>query len=115
MYKTIFSVALLGLSLTISAQDSKSIIAKGKELTVKNGCVACHQEFGPKLAPGYSGVGVKYKKSAGKNAVNKIAESIAKGSKGQYPKFKDSVMPPYAHISESDRKAIATYIVSLSK
>jgi len=115
MKKTFLSIAVLLGSLNLFAQTNQELVQKGKELTSKNGCIACHKEYGPNLAPGYSGIGIKYKKSAGKNAVTEITKVIAKGSKGQYPKFKNSSMPPYAHLSEADRKAIATYIVSLSK
>jgi len=115
MNKTIFSLLLLISSATISAQTNINTIAKGKQLVKTNACTACHKEYGPNLAPGFSGIGIIHKKAEGDKAKTAISEIIAKGSKGQYPHFKDTAMPPYAHLSEDNRLAIAEYILSISK
>ena len=112
--KSICTLALLLISLTIMAQVETSDIEKGKQLTIKNACTACHQEYGPLLAPGFSGIGVINRKAENDQANITISEAIAKGSKGQYSHFKDGMMPPYAQLSEDDRLLIAKYILSLS-
>jgi len=115
MIKTIFSLLFLLSSVGLSAQSNEDSINKGKQLVNTNACTACHKEYGPNLAPGFSGIGIIHKKAEGDKANIAISESIAKGSKGEYPYFKDAIMPPYAHLTESDRLAIAAYILSISK
>ena len=112
--KTINTLVLLLISLTMLAQTETLDIEKGKQLTIKNACTACHQEYGPLLAPGFSGIGVINRKAENDQANIAISEAIAKGSKGQYSHFKDAVMPPYAQLPEDDRLLIANYILSLS-
>ncbi|NOR88520.1 MAG: c-type cytochrome [Bacteroidales bacterium] len=115
MIKTIFSLLFLLSSLGLTAQSEEDAITKGKELINKNACTACHKEYGPNLAPGFSGIGIIYKKADLEKAQIGIAESIAKGSQAKYSYFKDAIMPPYAHLSLDDRNAIAAYILSLTK
>ena len=115
MVKIIFSLLFLLSSVVISAQTDINTIEKGKLLVNTNACTACHKEYGPNLAPGFSGIGIIHKKAEGDKANIRISEAIAKGSQGQYPHFKKTAMPPYAHLSEDDRLAIAEYILSISK
>ncbi len=115
MIKTIFSLVFLFSSIVLTAQTSETTIEKGKQLVNTNACTACHKVYGPNLAPGFSGIGIIHKKAEGADANIAISKSILKGSKDQYPYFKDAVMPPYANLSKTDRLAIAEYILSISK
>jgi len=111
MKKTFLSIAVLLGSLSLFAQTNQEIINKGKELTIKNGCTACHTNSGS-IAPDFTVITVKYKKLKELNARFEISNVIKKGSKylGKAP-----IMPAYTQISESEIRAISTYILSLSK
>jgi len=112
--KNYFMIAFIVSSLALFVQESQTNLTKGKQLTIDHACTACHKERGPLHAPGFSGIGWKHKKADKEYAMDTISKIIAQGSKGQYPHFNKSIMPPYAYLPEKDRLAIATYILSLS-
>ncbi len=90
-----------------------SVPLKGEALVKKYGCLACHNVYGPKQAPGFMGVARRARMSD--NPEQYIVNAIQNGSKGKYPKFKNLVMPPFSYIKEQDKKAIAQWILSLKR
>jgi cytochrome c551/c552 len=98
----------LGLASLIFAND-------GAILLEQNGCMSCHNIYGPNKAPAFMGISRRnlnfysYDK-----AKEKIINSIKNGSSGQYRYFVDAQMPSFPNISNQDLDKIATYILNLS-
>ena len=91
------------------------LIEKGRELFERNGCPLCHGEEGKgngKIAntlrppPRNFGDLAAYKQGAG---VEEMVKTIKNGIAG------GSTMPAYPHLSEEDRRLIATFIQYLQE
>ena len=76
--------------------------------TAKN-CMACHTVDKKVVGPAYKEVAAKY--AGQKDAVDKLAVKIVKGSTGTWGA--GSVMPPNAQLSEAEAKKLATWVMSL--
>jgi cytochrome c551/c552 len=48
----------------------------------------------------------------GSNAKASIMESIRKGSKGKYPNFNGTQMPPYPNIPDAELSTLADWILA---
>ncbi len=70
------------------------------------GCTLCHQVDNRILGPSFKEVAVKYK--GDKDAVNRTAERIVKGSKGVWGEV---AMPPN-NIKDDEARRIAAWILS---
>ena len=97
-----------------TASTSDDAIMKGKELYEQNACAGCHGENGRGDGPAGQALNPKprnftriqdYKQG---HALDDIAKTIETGIPG-------TAMVAYPHIMESDRKLIASFIVSLQK
>ena len=78
------------------------------DLTKKYNCVACHAEASKKVGPAYKDVATKY---AGKSdAADYLAKKIRSGGKGVWGAMP---MPPHPQVSESDARALATYVLGV--
>lgn len=101
---------IVGAPLTAEATKPtapKTAAPKAAELFTAN-CAACHglgAKDPKKMGPNLSAVGAKY----GPKDVNKLAAKIRAGGKGAFGQIP---MPPMAHISEADAKALAQYALS---
>lgn len=91
-------------------------VAAGKDLYVANGCAVCHGPSGSGDGAVAATMPIKprdfhdpkaYKNGSG---IDTIAQSIATGV-GDGP----AGMPAYSHLSEQDRRRIATFLVSLQR
>ena len=102
-------VLLIGVILSSSLFASSA-----EELIDQNGCLACHAVASRKAAPAFAGIGMRNKRFEGSAAKATIMNSIKNGSKGKYPRFSDSAMPPFPNLSKSDLSTLADYILSQS-
>jgi len=84
----------------------------GSEIAQKYGCMGCHAIVGKKNAPAFRGIANKNLRFNGSNAKASIINSIKNGSKGKYPRFANSVMPPFPNISDNELSTLADWILS---
>jgi len=82
-------------------------VAKG--LMEANGCKACHSYDVKVVGPALKDVAVRYKND--KNALAYLENKIKKGGNGVWG---DVNMPSFATLSDEDREALATYVLSLA-
>ena len=95
------------LSSVLFAQSAEEIIDA-------NGCLACHAVASRKAAPAFAGIGKRNKRFEGANAKATIMHSIKNGSKGKYPRFANSAMPPFSNLSQEELSTVADYILAQS-
>ena len=94
---------------------SASLFASSaQELIDQNGCFSCHAIASKKAAPAFAGIGMRNKRFEGANAKATIMNSIKNGSQGKYPRFSNSSMPGYGHLSEEDLTTLADFILAQS-
>ncbi len=87
------------------------LASSGGDLIQQNRCMDCHNIMGKKSAPAFMGTARKNIKWYGDDAKSKIIDGIKKGSKGKYPKFKDTQMPAFDNLSSKDLDTMATWIL----
>ena len=96
---------------TVPAQGHQkadvATVAKG--LMEANGCKACHDFKIKIVGPAFNDVAAKYKND--KNALNYLMNKIKKGGNGVWGEVN---MPAFATLSDEDRSALATYVLSLA-
>jgi cytochrome c len=80
-----------------------------KELMKENNCSSCHSVDIKIMGPAFKDVAARYKNN--KNALNYLVNKIAKGGNGAWGEMN---MPGFSTLSDSDRTALATYILSLA-
>jgi len=107
----VLSSKILFTGLFISASLFAS---SAQELIDQNGCFSCHAIASKKAAPAFAGIGMRNKRFEGANAKATIMNSIKNGSQGKYPRFSDSSMPGYGHLSEEDLSTLADFILAQS-
>jgi len=105
MKKILITGALL--SSALFAQSAEEIINA-------NGCLSCHAVASRKAAPAFAGIGKRNKRFEGANAKATIMNSIKNGSKGKYPRFANSAMPPFPNLSQKELSTLADYILAQS-
>ena len=81
----------------------------GLAIVTENACLSCHKLDEPSVGPAFNKVANKYRENP--DAVNVIANVIAKGSTGAWGNT--GSMPAFAHLSAENRKTIAEFIMSL--
>lgn len=99
--------AALAAIAFVAATPAAALAAKPADLFKAN-CAACHglgAKDAKKMGPNFAAVAAKY----GPKDVDKLAKKIRAGGAGAFGKIP---MPPMAHISEADAKALATYALS---
>jgi cytochrome c551/c552 len=102
-------ILLIGLFL-----GSSVFANSAQELIDQNGCLACHAVASKKAAPAFAGIAMRNKRFEGANAKTIIMNSIKNGSKGKYPYFSNSAMPPFSNLSDTELSTIADYILAQS-
>lgn len=100
LFLTVFCVSLF----------SKEVMP---ETIKQNGCLTCHAIKWKKTAPAFTGIARRNKTGSSAIAKRKIQNSIKYGSKGKYPNFRSSAMPPYGHLSVYELNLISSWILSL--
>jgi len=96
--KKIFAIVLL---LPIFAQADDALFRK-------SGCIGCHQAQARVVGPSLKEVAAKYKDR--KDAVEYLAGKIRNGGNGVWGAM---AMPKQPHVSESDAKQLAQYILTV--
>lgn len=82
-------------------------VAKG--LMAANGCKACHSFDVKVVGPAFKDVAARYKND--KNGLSYLVNKIKKGGSGAWGELN---MPSFATLSDEDRNALATYVLSLA-
>lgn len=77
-------------------------------LATSKNCMACHAADKKLVGPSYKDVAAKY--SGQKDAADKLAAKIVKGSAGVWGPVP---MPANAQVSEADGKKLAAWVLSL--
>lgn len=85
-----------------------SVSADPMALATQRGCMACHQLETKVVGPAYKEVAAKYKGQEG--AVDMLAAKVKAGGTGVWGEIP---MPPNAHVSDEDIKAIVTWVLTL--
>jgi ubiquinol-cytochrome c reductase cytochrome b subunit len=90
---------------TTTASLDPALVAKGKTLFANNGCAGCHKVGGQggAVGPPLDGVGTRQPDLDWQIRHLKDPGAVVKGS----------TMPPFKQLSDSDLKALATYLLSL--
>lgn len=94
------------------AADDKAQLAKGQEI-YKTNCFTCHGEKYDGMGPAGQYLNPKPRnlvseKFKNGETIDEIVKTVTDGLKG-------TPMPPFPQLSESDRKAISVFVVSLRK
>lgn len=82
--------------------------ADALQLAKKNNCLACHAIDKKVIGPSFKDVAAKYRGDAGAEA--RLVDKIAKGGSGVWGAM---AMPASPKISETDRRVLARYVLSL--
>lgn len=80
----------------------------GKDLVETNSCTACHQVEDKSVGPAFKAVAERYKNDP--KAMEYLVKKLGTGGSGVWGEM---AMPPFIHLSEEDRTALATYVLSL--
>lgn len=72
------------------------------------GCMACHAVDKKLVGPSYKDIAAKY--ASVKNADMKLAKKIRSGGGGVWGPIP---MPPHAHISETEAKQLAQWVLTV--
>jgi cytochrome c len=78
------------------------------QLAKKNNCLACHAVDKKVVGPAWKDVAAKYR--GDKGAEELLMAKIASGGSGVWGSV---VMPPYAQVSEADRRTLVKFVLSL--
>jgi cytochrome c5 len=90
--------------------DAPLDLASGQAMMQKNGCAACHAVDKKIVGPAYQDVAAKYKGDAG--ALAKLTQKVKAGGVGVWGSVP---MPPNSFVSDSDIKALVSWILTLKK
>ncbi|MES9941647.1 MAG: c-type cytochrome [Candidatus Thiodiazotropha sp. 6PLUC2] len=96
------SASLLALGAVATAS------ADPVALATQRGCMACHQVETKVVGPAYKEVAAKYKGQDG--AVDALVAKVKAGGSGVWGPVP---MPPNAHVSDEDIKAIVEWVLTL--
>ena len=95
---------------TPAAAPAAAPAAGGDQLALatSSGCMACHQVEMKVVGPAYKDVAAKYKGDAG--ALDMLVAKVKAGGSGVWGPVP---MPPNAHVSDENIRAIVTWVLSL--
>lgn len=96
------SLITLALSLTVAAPAMADMA-----LATSKNCMACHSVDKKLVGPSYKDVAAKY--AGQKDAVEKLATKIMKGSSGVWGPVP---MPANAQVNEADAKKLAAWVMA---
>jgi cytochrome c len=99
------SVLILGATLVALA--SMPALASA-DLAQQKNCAACHAVDKKLIGPGYKEVAAKY--AGQKDAADKLAQKIIKGSVGVWGQVP---MPANTQVSDAEAKQLATWLLSI--
>ena len=115
----IFTFILLLMNSMVAFADQQDItaIAKGKELYISNKCASCHGDEGKgdgENAEGFDPYPTNFhdiKTYYHGYKETDVVRSIKLGNKDNA----NSIMPPFANLTDQELKEISSYILSLQK
>lgn len=87
-----------------------NLLDRGKALVDDNSCLGCHKIDEKMVGPAFRDVAKKYQKDPG--ALNYLVNKLAEGGAGVWGEMN---MPAFSGLSEGDRTALATYVLSLAQ
>ena len=93
----------------VQGHQKADIATVAKSIMEANGCKACHSMDIKIVGPALKDVAARYKND--KNALNYLVNKIKKGGNGVWGEVN---MPSFATLSDEDRTAVATYVLSLA-
>jgi cytochrome c len=100
---------LLTASMTVMSLGAVATAsADPMALATQRGCMACHQVETKVVGPAYKEVAAKYKGQEG--AAEMLAGKVKAGGSGVWGPVP---MPPNAHVSDEDIKAIVDWVLTL--
>ena len=88
-------------------KEHRKVNVNVKELVGMRGCPYCHDMRRKLLGPSFYEISKRYSE----NDIDKLVESILKGSKGKWGEYE---MPPQK-VSEEEARIIAEWIINLKK
>lgn len=94
---------------TVSAQTPSEMLP-GEKLIAKADCLGCHNKTQKIVGPAYVDVAAKY--PSNEENINKLADVVIKGGKGNWGEIP---MTPHPSLSKDDAKLMVTWILSLKK
>ncbi len=104
-----FALQKTGDSAPAEGHQTADIATIAQDLMRANGCKSCHNIDIKIVGPAFKDVAARYKND--KNALKYLINKIAKGGNGAWG---EPNMPAFATLSEGDRTALATYVLSLA-
>jgi len=104
--KLVFSALALAALATLSGLTATPALADMQLATAKN-CMACHAVDKKLVGPSYKDVAAKY--AGQKDAIDKLADKVVKGSAGVWGPVP---MPANAQISADDAKKLVAWILT---
>ena len=84
-------------------------VDQGRELVDTNNCLGCHKIDEKMVGPAFRDVAKKYQKDS--KALTYLVNKIGNGGSGVWGEMN---MPAFSGLSEADRTALATYVLSLT-
>lgn len=107
------NIVLASLVLILSgcepgAPSAEVTGSKGYALAQQNGCFNCHEIDTESYCPKWRDIANKYRED--KSAEARLVDKVATGGSGVWGEM---VMPPHPQISESDRKTLIKFVLSL--
>lgn len=111
MLKKLFPMAVLAtiLGLPVSAMAQTPTQEEGLKLARSSNCLACHQVDKKRVGPAFNVVAERFAGQDG--AAAHLAQSISKGSRGQWGPVP---MPAQPQLSPANSLVLANWILSLS-
>lgn len=87
-----------------------NLIDQGKALVDTNNCLGCHKLDEKMVGPAFRDVAKKYQKDP--KAIEYLVDKLGNGGAGVWGEMN---MPAFSGLSEADRTALATYVLSLAE
>jgi len=87
-----------------------SVIEQGKSLVDANNCLGCHKLDEKMVGPAFRDVAKKYQQDS--KALSYLVHKLGNGGAGVWGEMN---MPAFSGLSEADRTALATYVLSLNE
>ena len=99
------SVLILGATVACALVSMPALASA--DLAQKKNCMACHATDKKLVGPAYKEVAAKY--AGQKDAVDKLAQKVIKGSTGVWGPVP---MPANAQVSEAEAKQLAAWVLA---
>jgi cytochrome c len=93
---------------TGQGHQTVNLVDQGKSLVDANNCLGCHKLDEKMVGPAFRDVAKKYQKDP--NAIQYLVNKLGNGGAGVWGEMN---MPAFSGLSEADRTALATYVLSL--